>query len=93
MFEPANQQTLLVSEVDRATLATMLGHGSTDSSQSLTRAVLRLARLSIGEIKVDFTVLQWEELTRRAQKRGLKIGVYMQRMIDRVLQDLWTSLD
>ena len=93
MFEDTGGSSLILSETDRATLTQMLGFGSTDSSQTLTRAVLRLARLSIGDIPVTFTTLQWEELARRAEKRGQKIGYYMQRLVEKLCQDLWTSLE
>lgn len=91
MYEPIETGTLLLTETDRSTLAQMLGHGSTDSSAQLTRAVLKLASLTIGGIKVDFTPLQWEELCRRAEKRGQPINLYMERLVEKFAQDIWTN--
>lgn len=93
LYEHAGVVEMRISEMDRSTLAHMLGMPAVENSQTLTRAVLKLATLTIGDIKVNFTPLQWEDLTRRAEKRGQKLVDYMNRLVQRLTQDIWTSAD
>ena len=90
-YAPANAPKLQISADDQTTLAKILGFGSTNSSLELTRAVEKLARLRIGDVEVNFSPGQWEEIARRAEKRGQPIATYMIGVVDKVLQDLWTS--
>lgn len=91
LYEPIEKRGLILTAEDQTALAKTLGFGSTNSSHDLTLAVQRLARLKIGGVDVDFSPAQWEELTHRAQKRGLSLTVYLDRMVEKLLQDLWTS--
>ena len=90
-YQPVEENRLTLAGPDRTSLEQMLGFGSTADSATLTRAVIKLASLSIGDIEVKFSTAQWGELTLRAAKRNLPISVYMQHVVDRLLQDLWTS--
>ena len=90
-YAPADRPKLQITPEDQSTLAKLLGFGSTNSSLELTRAVEKLARLRIGDVEVNFSPGQWEEIARRAEKRGQPIAKYMIGVVDKVLQDLWTS--
>ncbi len=93
LYERQGEDTLRLTPEDQARLEKTLGFGSTVSSQSLTLAVLKVASLKIGDIDVKFTPAQWEQLARRADKRGMTISTYMDRMVEKLTQDLWSSLE
>ena len=56
------------------------------------RIVARNWRCRLGEISLDFTVPQWEELQHRAAKRGRTLDQYLQELVDRFMQDVWTRI-
>lgn len=93
LYERVDAPTLRLTAADQAELEKCLGFGSTRSSADLTLAVKKLAALSIGKIPVTFTPAQWDQLARRAQKRGQTIEAYMTRMVEKLCQDLWTTLE
>lgn len=93
VFEPTGEARLEIRSEDRKSLADCLGFGSTESSQTLALSVQRLARLTIGDIPVQFTVSQWQEIARRAEKRRMTPMAYMQQLVERLTQDLWTSAE
>lgn len=90
-YEPIPEPTLVLTKADQTALEQQLGFGATASSQTLRQAVQRLAALQIGSVDVNFSVTQWEELARRAERRGKTVSEYMQQVVDRLLQDLWTN--
>lgn len=90
MWEPLPPQGLQITSEDQAAIEKACGFGSTRDSASVRIAVEKLARLKIGNIELGFTPAQWDDLTNRATKRGLKLDVYMKSVLDRWLQDLWT---
>jgi hypothetical protein len=91
IYEAVPEKGLTIAGADQAALAQILGFGSTSSSKQLTDCVRKLASCSIGQVAVDFSPAQWEELALRAKKRGLPIEVYVQRLVEKLTQDLWTS--
>lgn len=91
MYEPLVDPGLVVSPDDRTALEAALGFGATSTSSSLRSAVTRLVHLQIGKVDVTFTVTQWEEIARRAEKRRLTVPQYMQQIIDKLTTDIWTS--
>lgn len=82
---------LTLAADDQTALEKALGFGSTESSATLRTRVERLANLSIGDIPVQFTVQQWEELHRRAQKRSIPVRLYLEQVVQRWMQDFWTT--
>lgn len=66
-----------------------LGIGSTETPEHLAAAVSRLARLSVGNIEIDFTPGQWEDLAHRAKKRGIPTRALLQQIVDRITSELW----
>lgn len=82
---------LTLEPEQRTSLERALGEGSTTSAESLVTAVRKLAPLKIGNVEVVFTPQRWEEIVRRAEKRGVTPAKYMQQVIDHVLQEMWTA--
>lgn len=67
----------------------LTGIGSTQTPEKLYQAVDRLARIAVGDVKIDFTPGQLEELKHRAGKRGLTVKQEIQRVIDRIKDELF----
>lgn len=91
-YTPITPAGLTLTPEDHTAIEQIFGFGSTRDSASLRKSIERMVKLSIGDIAVNFTVPQWEELARRADRRGVKIGAYMQQVVDRLTQDLWTAI-
>ena len=89
-YEPTEKEGVLVNGDSRSRIERSLGVGSTETPEMLATAVERMARLKIGDIRVDFTPGQWEHLTHRAEKMGLPVGDMLKRLVDRFTQDLWS---
>lgn len=90
-YEPIGDPAFVLAPADRTTLEKILGFGTTRDSSTLTGAVSRLAVLSIGDVTKNFTVTQWEEIARRAEKRRMTVPQYMEHLVEKLLQDLWTT--
>lgn len=90
-YEVVGEPQFTVTAADRSTLEKDLGFGSTKDSQSLTLAVKRLATLTIGDIAVNFSVSQWEEIARRAEKRRMPVSQYVDQLVQKLCTDIWTS--
>lgn len=65
------------------------GVGTTRNPEELTHAIERLARISIGDVKIPFTPGQIEEIAHRAQKRGLSVQQEIQRIVDRIKDEIF----
>lgn len=89
-YRPINPNELIVNGADRTVIDGVLGLGSTQSSGSLVAAVRRLVHVSIGGITVEFTPGQVDELKHRAQKRNMTPEQYLNNLVQRFTQDLWT---
>ena len=73
-------------------LETTLGIGATQTVDRLVLAVERLAKIDIGEVKIDFTPGQLEEIAARAKKRGQTVKQSLMAVIDRIKDELfWRS--
>lgn len=90
-YEPVQEGILVIDGPNRAVLESQLGFGMTRDADTLTAAVRRLAYLKVGTVEISFSVTQWQEIARRAEKRRQSIAQWMQQTVDRLLQDLWTS--
>ena len=88
-YEPTEKEGLILRGPERSRLERALGTGSTQTPEMLTTAVERLARLRVGDIQVDFTPGQWEEIAHRASKMGLPPAEVLKRLVDRFMQDVW----
>lgn len=66
-----------------------LGLGATKSPEALVAAVGRLAAINIGQVSVDFTPGQLEELAYRAKKRGHTIAEEIRSVVDRIKDEIF----
>lgn len=67
---PAQGNLLPVYGDAHARLQDLLGLGALRTQESLVDAVQRLYDVKIGEVRIDFTPSQKEELQRRAERSG-----------------------
>lgn len=65
------------------------GIGTAQSPDRLLAALDRLAKISIGEVKIDFTPGQLEEIKHRATKRGQTVEQTVQAIVDRIKDELF----
>ncbi len=83
---------LTLTQAICARLESTLGIGATQSLERLIAAVERLASIKIGEVKIDFTPGQLDEIATRAKKRGQTVQQSLQAVIDRIREELfWRS--
>lgn len=69
-------------------LNAVLGVGSTVDVESLQRAVVNLASLKVGVIKVAVTPKQWELVIARAEKQGKPIEQVCKDAAERILAEI-----
>jgi len=65
------------------------GVGSTRTPAELVKAISRLARITIGDIRIDFTPGQLEEIAHRAAKRGYTVEQEIGRIVDRIKDEIF----
>lgn len=75
---------LVLNQATITALEETLKGGSLLSAADLLTKVSRLAQAKIGEIGCDFTPAQYEEIARRAEKRGIT----PQEMLSKMVKDL-----
>lgn len=78
----------IAPQVKRA-LEDRLGLGACESDAALLAAVVRLARISVGEIEIPFTPGQLEELNHRAKKNNRTITQELQSVVKRLESELF----
>lgn len=88
-YQVADADSLTISGDDRRAIEQDLGPGSTLDGARLAGAVGRLARLTIGNIRIDFTPGQWEELHHRASKRGITVEKLVEQIVAKITADIW----
>jgi hypothetical protein len=87
-YEPAHEP-LTLSATERSQIETILGVGATSAGTALLTAVTRLGTISIGDVRVEFSPGQKEELKRRAVKRGITPAEEIRRVVEYVLESFW----
>jgi hypothetical protein len=65
------------------------GIGTTRSPEELAKAIERLATIQIGHVKIDFTPGQLSEIRHRAEKRGLSVKQEIERIVDRIRDEIF----
>lgn len=88
-YEVIAEGTLILTHAERDRLETTTGLGTTRTGSEFCSAVERLASLKIGDVKVDFTPGQWEELKHRSVKRGQTLVQTVQAVVDRVRDEIF----
>lgn len=88
-YEVVDATGLVLGEEARYRIERSLGVGSSESPEHLVTAIERVARLTVGDVRVDFTPGQWEHLSHRAGKMGITVADLLKRIVDRITGDLW----
>lgn len=83
------EEGLLLPRTVCVQLEQTIGIGTTQSAAKLIPAIERLARISIGTVKIEFTPGQLEEIKHRASKRGITVKQELQRCVDRVKDEIF----
>jgi hypothetical protein len=65
------------------------GMGTTQTPEKLYEGIDRLAHIAIGEINIEFTPGQLEEIKHRAGKRGYTVEQELQRIVDRIKDEIF----
>lgn len=81
---PRSERAILVRAPAREALEKTLGGTHLVSDGDLAARVAKLAALRVGEITIDFTPTQWQELTLRASKRGITVQEECQRIVKKM---------
>lgn len=81
-------QTVLSPAVCRQ-LDDLLGIGAAESGERLVALVQRLAQLKLGTLTVTLTAPQAEEVARRASRNGLSPEQGLQKVFDRLQEELF----
>lgn len=88
-YMPAEDGRVVLSTLDCARLERTVGIGNARSGPDLVSAVERLAAISIGSIRIDFTPGQLAELQARAVKRGRTVEDEIRAVIHRIEDELF----
>jgi len=80
---------LVLSRAICVRIEELTGIGTAQTTEKLVQAIDRLARITVGEVKIDFTPGQLEEISHRAAKRGYTVQQEVQRIVDRIKDELF----
>lgn len=83
------QEGLFLPDHVRAEVERVLGVGAMKSPKDLVHAAERLAKLEIGQLRVDFSPGQWEELSRKAVVQSQSVEEYLARLVKKFTADIW----
>lgn len=89
-YEPVHEGAVTLDPEHITRIAKVLRFGATKTADDLTKAVEQMATVRIGGIKIDFNPAQVEELKHRASKRGWTVEKYMEYLVGRFTQELWS---
>lgn len=87
-FEPYDQGLVLPKAICTQ-LEEITGIGTTKDAPTLLKGVQRLAHIVIGDIRIDFTPGQLEEIAHRAMKRGYTVEQELARIVDRIKDEIF----
>lgn len=88
-YEPVEEGRLTVSPAVCRRIESTLGIGSTKDARLLAEAIERVATIGIGEVRIEFTPGQLEELKHRATKRGHGVKEEIRAVIDRIRDEIF----
>ena len=83
------EEGTLIPRADCTRIEEITGVGTARTAEDLYQAVDRLARIAIGDVQVRFTPGQLEEIKHRARKRGLTVPQELQRIVDRIKDEIF----
>lgn len=90
LYEDVVDGEITLSPAQVTRIARVIKFGGTKDAEALTKSVESVAKMKIGGINVDWNPAQRAELQHRAAKRGWTEEKYVQYLLDRFLQDIWS---
>ena len=87
-YTPLDDDDLTLSGDQVTRCAKVLPVGSTLDPERFTQAIE--SRITLAGVELEFTPGQRAELQHRAEKRGWTVDKYVQYLLDRFTQDMWT---
>jgi hypothetical protein len=88
-YEIVAEGTLILSKTAREAIERTAGIGATQTEQALVAAIDRLAKISIGDVRIDFSPGQLSEIQHRATKRGITVERALLDVIDRIRGEIF----
>jgi hypothetical protein len=88
-YELVTPTALSLSAAQCQRIERTTGIGTTTAPDALAAAIERLASITVGEVKIEFTPGQLDELAYRATKRGRPIAAEIQAVVDRVRDEIF----
>ena len=88
-YEILEDGTLHVPPTFCRRIEDVVGIGMTHTPEELVKAVERLASIKVGDIKINFTAGQLEELKYRASKRGRTLKQEIKAVVERIQGELF----
>jgi len=85
----AYDQGLVLPKATCTLLEEITGIGTTKDAGTLLKGVQRLAHIVIGDIRIDFTPGQLEEIAHRAMKRGFTVEQEIARIVERIKDEIF----
>lgn len=89
LYEVQQDGSLTLSQPEREALEILIGLGAARTPATLLAAVDRLASIRIGDVRLEFTPGQLEELQHRAAKRGQTVEQSVQAVVDRIRDEIF----
>ncbi len=81
---PITQRHITLTGAVLEAVETLVGGGSLTSPEDLVEKIQRLARISLGDIRLKFSPVQLEEIATRAQKQGKTPEQVCQDIVDQM---------
>lgn len=88
-YEAQITDGVVIDPATRRLLDDRLGMGASRTGADLLQAVTRLARLKIGDVEIQLTAGQWEEIAYRAAKNQRTAAQELQLVIQRIEDELF----
>lgn len=88
-YEVQESGQLILSPAIRRQFEDLLGIGATESGDRFLALVTRLAQLQLGTLTIALTPAQAEEIARRAVRNNLSPQQGVQRVLDRLQEELF----
>lgn len=88
-YDVIREGDLTLTREECRRLEATTGLGSTGSGPALCAAVERLAAIEVGEVKIEFTPGQLEEIAYRAKKRGRTVFDELSAVVARIKDELF----
>ncbi len=86
---PVNQRVVGLTGEHLEEVERLLGLGSTQNATTLMAAIRAWAGITLGDIRLDFSPAQLEELALRAEKQGKPTKDLVEDLVQQICRDLF----